>query len=161
MQKLILSCLFTAFSIAIASTTSVTSVKAQTASEYLDSTSSQVVDKISGNIITFKNTTGESHNYYVPNWMIDKYSLKVGTAATLYNRNISQGIYRDRYIDVASQSLPENMAAFTIHDTERNCTVAESPASEGLTSGKRVWYKTDSCPSAIPIVGAMSFYQTK
>ncbi|PZO36975.1 MAG: hypothetical protein DCF19_20030 [Pseudanabaena frigida] len=161
MQKFVLGCFFTVFSIALATTTSVTSIKAETTTEYLDNTTPQVIEKISGNIITFKNAMGESHNYFVPSWMIEQYSLKVGTSANLYNRNIVQGIYRDRYIDVASLSLPENMSAFTIHETERNCTIPQSPASEGLTSGKRVWYKTDSCPSAIPIVGSMSFYQTK
>jgi hypothetical protein len=180
MQKIILSCFFSAVSITIASTTSVIAAKAQTMGEYLDSsttsatvakaptmgeyldsTAPQVIEKISGNIVTFKNSTGESHNYFVPSWMIDKYALKVGTSASLYNRNIIQGIYRDRYIDVISQGLPENMSAFTIHETERNCTIPQSPASEGLTSGKRVWYKTDSCPSAIPIVGSMSLYQPR
>ena len=162
MQKIILSCFFSAISIAIASTTSVTAAKAQPMmGEYLDSTTTQVIEKISGNIITFKNSAGESNNYFVPNWMIDKYALKVGTSASLYNRNIVQGIYRDRYIDVVSQGLLSNMGAFSIHETERNCTTLQSPASEGLTSGKRVWYKTDSCPSAIPIVGSMSLYQPR
>jgi len=157
MQKLVLSCFFST----IATTTSVTSAKAQTMGEYLDTATPQVIEKMVGNIVTFKNMAGESHNYFVPNWMIDKYSLKVGTSASLYNRNITQGIYRDRYIDVVSQGLPENMRAFTIHETERNCTIPQSPASEGLTWGKRIWYKTDSCPSAIPIVGSMSFFQPR
>ncbi|MEA5476729.1 hypothetical protein VB774_03765 [Pseudanabaena galeata UHCC 0370] len=162
MQKIILSCFFSAISITIASTTSVTAAKAQPMmGEYLDSTTPQVIEKISGNIVTFKNSAGESNNYFVPNWMMDKYALKVGTSASLYNRNIVQGIYRDRYIDVISQGLLLNMSAFSIHETERNCTTLQSPASEGLTSGKRVWYKTDSCPSAIPIVGSMSLYQPR
>ncbi|WP_201321841.1 hypothetical protein [Pseudanabaena sp. lw0831] len=166
MQKLILSFLFTAFSIAIASTTSVTSVKAQTMGEYLDETTPQVVEKIAGNIVTFKNATGESHNYYVPNWMFDKYNLKVGTSANLYNRNVTQGIYRDlhvnnRYIDIVSKGLPENMGAFALHDIRRHCIVSEGLATEDLYSGKRVWFKTEGCPSTIPIVGAMSFYQSK
>jgi hypothetical protein len=161
MQKIILSCFVSAISIAIASTTSVTAAKAQPMGEYLDSTTAQVIEKISGNIVTFKNSAGESNNYFVPSWMIDKYALKVGTSASLYNRNIVQGIYRDRYIDVFSQGLLSNMGAFSIHETERNCTMLQSPASEGLTSGKRVWYKTDSCPSAIPIVGSMSLYQPR
>ena len=159
MQKLILSCFFSA--IAIASTTSVisvTSVNAQTMGEYLDTTTPQVIEKMDGNIVTFKNMAGESHNYFVPSWMIEKYELKVGTSASLYNRNIIQGIYRHRYIAVVSQGLPENMGAFAIHETERNCT---TPPSEGLTWGKRVWYKTDRCPSTIPIVGSMSFFQSK
>jgi hypothetical protein len=166
MQKLILSFLFTAFSIAIASTTSVTSVKAQAMSEYLDETMPQVIEKIAGNIVTFKNATGESHNYYVPNWMFDKYNLKVGTSANLYNRNVTQGIYRDlhinnRYIDSVSQGLSETMGAFALHDIRKHCIVSERLATEDLYSGKRVWFKTEGCPSTIPIVGAMSFYQTK
>jgi hypothetical protein len=161
MKKIILGCFFSVISIAIAATTLATAAKAQTMGEYLDSTTSQVIEKISGNIVTFKDSAGESHNYFVPSWMIEKYALKVGTSASLYNRNIIQGIYRDRYIDVVSQGLPANKSAFTIHETERNCTVQQSPASEGLTSGKRVWYKTDSCPSAIPIVGSMSLYQPR
>ena len=165
MQKFILSFLFAAFSIAIASTTSVTSVKSQTMGEYLDETTPQVIEKIAGNIVTFKNAAGESNNYYVPNWMFDKYNLKVGTSANLYNRNITQGVYRDlhidnRYIDIVSKGLPKNMGAFALHDIRRNCIVSEGLATEGLYSGKRVWFKTEGCPSTIPIVGAMSFYQS-
>jgi hypothetical protein len=93
MQKLVLSCFFSTIAIAIATTTSVTSAKAQTMGEYLDTATPQVIEKMVGNIVTFKNMAGESHNYFVPNWMIDKYSLKVGTSASLYNRNITQGIY--------------------------------------------------------------------
>ncbi|GBO53300.1 hypothetical protein APA_1207 [Pseudanabaena sp. lw0831] len=134
--------------------------------EYLDETTPQVVEKIAGNIVTFKNATGESHNYYVPNWMFDKYNLKVGTSANLYNRNVTQGIYRDlhvnnRYIDIVSKGLPENMGAFALHDIRRHCIVSEGLATEDLYSGKRVWFKTEGCPSTIPIVGAMSFYQSK
>jgi hypothetical protein len=141
MQKLILSFLFTAFSIAIASTTSVTSIKAQNTSEYLDETTPQVIEKIAGNIVTFKNATGESHNYYVPNWMFEKYNLKVGTSASLYNRNVTQGIYRDlhinnRYIDSVSQVLSESMGAFALHDIRRHCIVSEGLATEDLYSGK-------------------------
>ena len=166
MQKLILSFLFTAFSIAIASTTSVTSIKAQTTSEYLDETTPQVIEKIAGNIVTFKNATGESHNYYVPNLMFEKYNLKVGTSASLYNRNVTQGVYRDlhinnRYIDSVSQVLSESMSAFALHDIRRHCIVSEGLATEDLYSGKRVWFKTEGCPSTIPIVGSMSFYQSK
>ncbi len=166
MQKLILSFLFTAFSIAIASTTSITSVKAQPMGEYIDETTPQVIEKIAGNIVTFKNAMGESHNYYVPNWMFDKYNLKVGTSASLYNRNVTQGIYRDlhinnRYIDVFSQGLPETMGAFALHDIRKHCIVSERLATEDLYSGKRVWFKTEGCPSTIPIVGAMSFYPSK
>ncbi len=166
MQKLILSFLFTAFSIAIASTTSVTSIKAQTTSEYLDETTPQVIEKIAGNIVTFKNATGESHNYFVPNWMFEKYNLKVGTSANLYNRNVTQGVYRDlhinnRYIDSVSQGLSESMGAFALHDIRRHCIVSEGLATEDLYSGKRVWFKTEGCPSTIPIVGSMSFYQSK
>jgi len=170
MQKFMLGCFFSVISIAIASTTSVTAVNAQTTNtsaisaksattaEYLDNMTPQVIEKISGNIVTFKNTAGESNNYYVPNWMFEKYNLKVGTFANLYNRNVIQGIYRDRYIDVVSQGLPDNMSAFTIHETERRCT---TPASEGLGSGMRVWYRAGDCPSAIPVVGAMSFYEAQ
>lgn len=166
MQKLMLSFLFTAFSIAIASTTSVTSINAQTTSEYLDETTPQVIEKIAGNIVTFKNATGESHNYYVPNWMFEKYNLKVGTSASLYNRNVTQGVYRDlhinnRYIDSVSQVLSESMGAFALHDIRRHCIVSEGLATEDLYSGKRVWFKTEGCPSTIPIVGSMSFYQSK
>jgi hypothetical protein len=166
MQKLILSFLFTAFSIAIASTTSVTSIKAQTTSEYLDETTPQVIEKIAGNIVTFKNATGESHNYFVPNWMFEKYNLKVGTSASLYNRNVTQGVYRDlhinnRYIDSVSQVLSESIGAFALHDIRRHCIVSEGLATEDLYSGKRVWFKTEGCPTTIPIVGSMSFYQSK
>ncbi|WP_055076966.1 hypothetical protein [Pseudanabaena sp. 'Roaring Creek'] len=158
MPKFILRFLLGAIPIAIVLMASETAAQTQTMGEYLDSNTPQVIEKISGNIITFKNTTGESHAYYVPSWMIEKYNLNVGTSASLYNRNIIQGIYRDRYIDVVRQGLPQNMVAFRLHDTEMNCTIPQSPASEGLMWGKPVWYKTESCPSAIPIVGSMSLY---
>ncbi|MBD2187826.1 hypothetical protein [Pseudanabaena mucicola] len=157
MQKLMLSGFFTAIAIAIASTTSVMSAKSETMSEYLDNTTPQVIEKISGNIVTFKNVAGESNNYYVPNWMFERYSLKVGTSANLYNRNITQGIYRGRYIE--SQGLPANMGAFALHDIRHNCIISEGMATEGLFSGQRVWFKTEDCPSTIPIVGSMSFYK--
>jgi|JFJP01.1.fsa_nt_gi hypothetical protein len=160
MQKLILSCLFTSCAIAIATTTAATSIEAQSAAEYLDSTSPQVIQKIDGNIVTFKNVLGESRNYYVPDWMVTKYDLKVGTSANLYNRNIVQGIYHDRYIDGASSSLL-NTDAFTLNDMRSDCIVSSRYATEGLSSGKRVWFKTKDCPSTIPIVGSMSFYQPK
>ncbi|CAN1211947.1 hypothetical protein TUMEXPCC7403_17205 [Tumidithrix helvetica PCC 7403] len=160
MQKLVLSCFVTMFSIAIASTTSVMSANAQTAVEYIDSSSPQVVENISGNIVTFKNVSGESHNYYVPTWMIEKYDLKVSSSTYLYNRNIVQGIYHSRYIDEVSPGLLE-MDAFTLHETLRNCRRFDNPESEGLGSGKRVWYKTEGCPSTIPIVGAMGVSQPK
>ena len=166
MQKLILSCFFTACSIAIASTTAVASVMAQTMGEYIDPTTPQMIEKIAGNIVTFKDATGTSRNYYVPKWMFDQYNLKVGTSANLYNRNVTQGIYNDlhidnSYIDIVSQGLPENMGAVALQDTRSQCVISESLATEGLSSGKRVWFKGDGCPSTIPIVGAMSFYQSQ
>jgi hypothetical protein len=157
MQKLISGCFIGMIAIAAINPT----VNAQTAGEYIDSSSPQAIEKISGNIITFKDVKGDSRNYYVPTWMIDQYSLKVGTSMNLYNRNVIQGIYRGSYIDVVSQGLPANMESFAIHDTRKNCTLAESPASEGLGSGKRVWYKSECCPSTIPVVGAMWFYQRR
>jgi hypothetical protein len=160
MQKYILNSILTICSVAIATTVSAISVNAQTADEYIDSTSPQVIEKIAGNIVTFKNITGESHNYYVPNWMFDKYNLQVGSSASLYNRNIVQGIYRDKYLDVASPSLL-NVNTFALHDTRSDCLISESHATEGLASGKRVWFKTLDCPSTIPIVGSMSFYKPK
>ena len=161
MQKLTLGGLFTTIAIAIAMTTSVTPAKAQAVGEYLDSTTPQVIEKMSGNIITFRNSMGESHNYYVPTWMIEKYNLQIGTSAYLYNRNVIQGMYQDRYINVVNQGLPTNMSAFTIHEVERHCTVAENPAGAGMSMGGRVWYMAANCPSFIPIVGSMSFYKAK
>ena len=161
MQKLTLGGLFTTMAIAIAMTTSVTPAKAEAVGEYLDNATPQVIEKMSGNIITFRNSMGESHNYYVPTWMIEKYNLQIGTSANLYNRNVIQGMYHDRYISVVNQGLPANMGAFTIHEVERHCTVAENPAGEGMSMGGRVWYMAANCPSAIPIVGSMSFYKAK
>ena len=179
MQKFMLGCFFSVISIAIASTASVTSVNAQTAgtsatntsqsmttAEYLDNMTPQVIEKISGNIVTFKNASGASNNYYVPSWMFARYNLKVGTSTNLYNRNVIQGIYRGSdsnrdsygYIDVVSQGLPYNTSAFTIHETERRCTSADT---KGLGVGMRVWYRAGDCPSAIPVVGSMSFYEPK
>jgi hypothetical protein len=165
MQKLILSFSIAACSIAIAATTAVTSVAAQSVSAqsndvFFDSTSPQVIEKIDGNIVTFKNATGESNNYYVPNWMFSKYNLQVGTVANLYNRNVVQGVYRDRYIEGATPSLM-NVDSFALNDSRSDCILSQRYATEGLSSGKRVWFKTKDCPSTIPMVGAMSFYQPK
>ncbi|MEE3718759.1 hypothetical protein V2H45_18610 [Tumidithrix elongata RA019] len=104
--------------------------------------------------------SGESHNYYVPTWMIEKYDLKVSSSTYLYNRNIVQGIYHNRYINEISPGLLD-MDAFAIHETLRNCRRFDNPESEGLGSGKHVWYKTEGCPSMIPIVGAMDVSQPK
>ncbi len=160
MQKLILSFSIAACSMAIAATTAVTSVAAQSKDVFFDSTSPQVIEKMDGNIVTFKNVLGESTNYYVPDWMFSKYNLQVGTAANLYNRNIVQGVYRDRYIDEASSSLL-NFDAFALNDTRSDCIISSRYGTEGLAMGKRVWFKTKDCPSTIPIVGSMSFYQPK
>ncbi len=165
MQKLILSCLIAGCSIAIVSTSAVTSVAAQSVSApsndvFFDSTSPQVIEKIDGNIVTFKNAAGESNNYYVPNWMFSKYNLQVGTVANLYNRNVVQGVYRDRYIEGATPSLM-NVDSFALNDSRSECIISQRYATEGLSSGKRVWFKTKDCPSTIPMVGAMSFYQPK
>jgi hypothetical protein len=165
MQKLILSFSIAACSIAIAATSAVTSVVAQPASVqsndvFLDSTSPQVIEKMVGNIVTFKNAAGESNEYFVPNWMFSKYNLQVGTVANLYNRNIVQGVYRDRYIEGITPSLM-NADAFALNDSRSDCILSSRYATEGLSSGKRVWFKTKDCPSTIPIVGAMSFYQPK
>ncbi|MEI6330430.1 MAG: hypothetical protein WCP16_14430 [Pseudanabaena sp. ELA645] len=157
MQKLILSCSIAVCSIA---TAAVTSVEAQSADVFLDSTSPQVIERIDGNIVSFRNVAGESNNYYVPNWMFSKYNLQVGTSANLYNQNIVQGVYRDRYIDSATSSL-SNVDAFALNDSRSECILAPRYATEGLSSGKRVWFKTKDCSSTIPIVGAMSFYQPK
>ncbi len=157
MQKLILSSVVAMISISIAATTS---VDAQPAAEYIDSTSPQVIEKMSGNIITFKNVAGESRNYYVPDWMIDKYALKVGTSANLYNRNIIQGIYRNRYIDTPNSGLL-NVNAIALHDAQSDCLISERYGTQDLAPGKRVWFKSKDCPSTIPIVGSMSFYQPK
>jgi hypothetical protein len=161
MQKIINGCFSTIVSVAIASTLSAYSVNAQTTGEYLDSSSPQTIEKISGNIVTFKDVKGESRNYYVPDWMFSNYNLKVGSAMNLYNRNVIQGIFRGSYIEIVSQGLPENMGAFAIHETRQRCTIEQSPASAGLASGKRVWYKSVCCPSTIPVVGAMWSYQAK
>jgi hypothetical protein len=160
MQKLILSFAITACSIAISTTTAVTSIEAQSSVEYIDSTSPQVIQKIDGNIVTFKNTLGESHNYYVPSWMVSNYNLQVGTSANLYNRNIVQGIYHGSYIDGTSSSLL-NADAFSLNDIRSACLISPRYATEGLSMGKRIWFKTKDCPSTIPIVGSMSFYQQK
>lgn len=160
MQKLILSCSIAVCSIAIAATAAVTSAEAQSADVFLDSTSPQVIERIDGNIVSFRNVAGESNNYYVPNWMFSKYNLQVGTSANLYNQNIVQGVYHDRYIDGATSSL-SNVDAFALNDSRSECILAPRYATEGLSSGRRVWFKTKDCSSTIPIVGAMSFYQPK
>lgn len=160
MQKLILNCLLTSCAIAVVTITTATSIEAQSADDYLDSTSPQLIQKIDGNIVTFKNALGESHNYYVPSWMFSKYNLQVGTSANLYNRNIVQGIYHDRYIDGTNSSLL-NVDAFALNDMRSDCIISSRYGTEGLSLGKRVWFKTKDCPSTIPIVGSMSFYQPK
>lgn len=159
MKKLILGCFVAMTTVAIASTISPMSVEGQTtdqyAGEYIDSSIPQVIEKIDGNIVTFKDVSGISNNYYVPDWMFSTYNLKTGSSMNLYNRNVIQGFYRDTYIDTVSQGLPPNMRAFKIHESRRNCSLALSPASAGIGGGSRVWYKPVCCPSTIPVVGAM------
>ncbi|AFY74081.1 hypothetical protein Syn7502_02059 [Synechococcus sp. PCC 7502] len=159
MQKLSLGYFFTTMSIAIASTAliGVTSAQAETG-EFIDSSSPQVIQNISGNIITFKGREVEAHNYYVPYWMFSKYNLQVGSSVYLYNRNVIQGIYRGPYVDAISDGLLKE-GAFSISQTRRYCTVTESPASEGLEEGKRIWYKSECCLATIPVVGAMWMYE--
>ncbi len=156
LKNLLLSILLVGSSTVVSS---VAPANAAPQGEYLDSSSPQVIEKISaGNIVTFKDNKGASKNYYVPGWMFDKYDLKVGTSATLYNRNVIQGTYGGSFIEVAEPGVPETPDVFAIHETRRSCTSIESPASAGLSSGRRVWYKEQCCPSTIPMVGAMSFY---
>lgn len=129
---------------------------------YIDSSTPQVIENIDGNIVTFKDSSGKSNVYYVPSWMFQKYDLKVGTEATLFNKNVIQGIYKSStYIEVADPGIPTQPAVFAVHDTRKYCTKAESPASVGLWSGKRVWYKGECCLATIPIVGSMSFYKKR
>jgi hypothetical protein len=158
MRQIIVGCFLSMISVAIASTMS---ANAQTAGEYIDSSAPQAIEKISGNVVTFRDAAGGVRNYYVPDWMFEKYSLKVGSAMNLYNRNVIQGIYRNTYIDVVSDGLLENKGSFMIDDSRRGCTLSQSPASEGIGSGKRVWYKAVCCPSTIPVVGAMWSYQKR
>lgn len=136
-------------------------------STFIDSSSMQTVEKIDGNIVTFKDTQGQSNVYYVPDWMLEKYqdNLKVGTPVTLYNKNIIQGVYGvapfgSGYVNVAMPGIPD-LEAFATHQTRAGCTSIESPASKGLKAGSRVWYKEKCCLSTIPVVGAMSFYVKK
>jgi hypothetical protein len=129
--------------------------------EYIDSSSMQTIEKIDGNLVTFKDSQGTSRVYYVPTWMFSKYDLKVGTSATLYNKNVIQGTYNKGYVEVTKPGVPETPEVFAVHDTRKWCTSIESPASVGLTSGSRVWYKPECCLSTIPVVGSMSFYVKK
>ncbi len=167
MKKLVLGCFVAIASVVFTSTISAMSVKAETigenrvTGEYIDSTSPQVIERIVDNIVTFRDVNRKSNNYYVPDWMFSKYDLKVGSSMHLYNRNVIQGVFRDTYIDVVSQGIPENISAFMISETRRFCTLNQSPASEGLGRGRRVWYKSVCCPSTIPVVGAMWFYQRR
>jgi hypothetical protein len=157
LKKILLASLLVCVPVAVSSP-----ANAAPKGQYIDSSSPQVIEKISdGNIVTFKDSKGTSRNYYVPGWMFSKYDLKVGTSATLFNANVIQGTYGGSYIEVAEPGVPETPDVFAVHDTRRFCTVAESPASAGLSAGKTVWYKDQCCPSTIPVVGAMSFYQKR
>lgn len=128
---------------------------------YIDSSEPQVIEGVDGNLVTFKTSSGQSNTYYVPNWMFEKYDLKVGTEATLYNKNVIQGVYKNGYIEVADPGIPTEPDIFAVHDTRKSCTKLESPASVGLGSGKRVWYKAECCLATIPVVGSMSFYKKR
>lgn len=179
MQKLILSYFLSAISVAIASTIPILAIEAQPvdpvnkyAGEYIDSTYPQTIEKISDNVVAFRDINGVSRNYYVPDWMFEKYNLRVGSAMNLYNRNVIQGFFRDSereahresanvYIDLVSDSLISTMYAFSVPESRRFCSISQSPASEGLASGRRVWYKSVCCPSTIPVVGAMWVYEKK
>jgi hypothetical protein len=74
---------------------------------------------------------------------------------------VIQGIYRNSYIDIVSQGIPANKDAFMLEDSRIGCSLRFSPASEGIGFGKRVWYKSECCPSTIPVVGAMWFYERR
>jgi hypothetical protein len=151
------------FALSILAGAAIAAMPAQAAPEpeYIDSSSMQVIEKIDGNIVTFKDSQGQSRDYYVPTWMFSKYDLKVGTSATLYNKNVTQGIYKSGYIEVTKPGVPETPEVFAVHNSRKECTSAESPASVGLKSGSRVWYKPECCLATIPVVGAMSFYVKK
>jgi hypothetical protein len=176
MQKLILSSFLSVISVAIASTIPIQAIEAQPidkyAGEYIDSTYPQTIEKISENVVAFRDVNGVSRNYYVPDWMFEKYNLRVGSAMNLYNRNVIQGFFRDSdreahrdssnpYIDLVSDSLISNKYAFSVPESRRFCSFSQSPASEGLASGRRVWYKSVCCPSTIPVVGAMWAFEKK
>jgi hypothetical protein len=176
MQKLILSYFLSVISVAIASTIPILAIEAQpidkNGGEYIDSNYPQTIEKISDNVVAFRDVNGVSRNYYVPDWMFEKYNLKVGSVMNLYNRNVIQGFFRDGdregrrdsdnvYIDLVRDSLITNTQSFFVPESRRFCTISQSPASEGLASGRRVWYKSVCCPSTIPVVGAMWFYEKK
>lgn len=140
---------------------------AQAQEAFIDSTVPQVIEKISpGNVVTFKNDKGELNDYYVPDWMFSKYDLKVGKTAFLFNRNVIQGELGPRslvgfgYVDTDDKNVL-NLKDFAYSQTRVGCTNLESPASKGLSPGKRLWAKDICCFSTIPVVGAMSFYQKK
>jgi len=179
MKKLTLGFL-SVISVAISSTIPILAIEAQPvdpidkyAGEYIVSTYPQTIEKISDNVVMFRDVNGVSRNYYVPDWMFEKYELKVGSAVNLYNRNVIQGFFRDTeraahrdssnpYIDLVRDSLiSKNMYAFSVPESRRFCSISQSPASEGLASGRRVWYKSVCCPSTIPVVGAMWVYERK
>jgi hypothetical protein len=183
MQKLILSYFLSVISVAIASTIPILAIEAQPVDpinpannkftgEYIDSTYPQTIEKISDNVVAFRDINGVSRNYYVPDWMFEKYNLRVGSALHLYNRNVIQGTFRDgdrearrdssnSYIELVSDSLIPNMRSFLVPESRRFCSISQSPASDGLASGRRVWYKSVCCPSTIPVVGAMWAFEKK
>ena len=109
MQKLIISCSIAVCSIVAAATAFTTTVEAQTPEQtpvgFLDNTSLQVIEKINGNIVTFKNDAGESNNSYVPTWMFSKFNLQVVTSVNLFNSDMAQTTYPDRNIKEVSPIL--------------------------------------------------------
>ena len=127
MQKLIISCSIAVCSIVAAATAFTTTVEAQTPEQtpvgFLDNTSPQVIEKINGNIVTFRNDAGESDNSYVPTWMLSKFNLQVGTSVNLFNGNMAQTTYADRNIKEVSPIL-KKVGTSAVNKPRSECILA-------------------------------------
>jgi hypothetical protein len=149
MQKLILSC---SVAVCLIATAAVTSVEAKSDDIFWDSRSPQVIEKITGNIVTFKNVAGESNNYYIPNWVFSEYNLQVGNSANVYSRKMDRVDYGNGYI---AESTPKFVNTSSL-DSRSKCIPSQRYLTQSSSSTKQVLLTTKDCLSTIPITGVIS-----
>jgi hypothetical protein len=167
MKKLILSCSIAVCSMAIATTAAVTSVEAQSKDGFWDSSSPQVIekiagtqafDKVAGRMVTFKSASGESNNYYLPNWIFSEYNLKVGNSAMISSRDENALTSGDRY---SSGANPKSVDTSSPKNLGSGCIPSQRYRPEGSSSTKQVLLKTKDCLLTIPVSAVSSGSEIK
>ncbi len=102
---------------AIAATAAVTSTEALSPAGFLDETSPQVIEKINGNMVTYRNGAGESRKSYLPTWMFSKFNLQVGSSVNLFDDNMAQVSSADPLI----KSTPPKLNKVDASAPRSNC----------------------------------------